>query len=863
MSKQKTNLNPPKLADRFLSLFCKEEWQEPIRGDLFEQYQLDRDQHSKLKANYRYWVNIINFIRPFAIKRNTTANNHIAMIKNILKTFFRQFKRKPIHHSINILGLTFGLTVVFLSIFWINHHVGFDQFHSKKDHIYKAMTNSFSSGETQTSAGSIFEVSEQARQSISEITDLTRIISNWRWPSEQCFKIDEGKPCIYSKGMFADSSFFHVFDFPIIHGAANPLIDPQSIALSRSLAEKLFGEENPVGKEYLVDNHFKVTISAVFEDIPTQSSLQFEFIAPLKLAYDLWGAKEENMKEFSFITYMALNNEDHEAVENQINSLPIADKYENLSVILQPLSEIHLFNNFKDGKPSGGLISYVRIMGMFAIFILTMSMVNFINLTTAQSSLRGKEIGVRKVNGASKSSLHFQFLFETLLKVLIASLFSLLMSYYLLPFLNGMIGEQIEFVINSRFILTLIGIIVITTLLSGVYPALVLSRFNPISVLKNLPFKGGGKRNIRRWLTISQISISGVIILLTSVFYLQLDYMQNLSTGYDRKGILVMEPTYRHISDWQAFTDELLQSQLVKNIGCSNANMIAANFSTNEVSWRGKNPDEKIQFKPIGGDNGLLEVFELNFIAGNSFNEADTTDQVILTQSAVERMNLTNPVGQRIELHGSSSRIVGVVEDFNTSSLHESMIPTIIYQISIRYAGTVYIRYDQNKPVESLAWIDDKYNQFEPFFNMKSQILDEEYAQLYKEEKVISSLAIMAMIIAIIIAIIGILGLATFNTLRRYREIGLRKIFGASGSQIMGTLTREFAWIALIANLIAWPLSFWIMNYWLSSFAYRISVPYEIFPINLLITALVILGLVGIQSLKVLNLNPTEVIRNE
>lgn len=859
---QKPNHNPPKLADRFLSLFCKEEWLEPIRGDLFEQYQLDRGEHSKLKANYRYWVNIINFIRPFALKRNTTANNHIAMIKNILKTFFRQFRRKPIHHSINILGLTFGLTVVFLSYFWINHHAGFDQFHTKQDHIYKVMTNSFSSGETQTSAGSIFEVSEQAK-SISEITDLTRIIANWRWPSEQCFKIDEGKPCIYSKGMFADSSFFHVFDFPIIHGAANPLIEPHTIALSRSLAEKLFGKENPVGKEYLVDNHFKVTISAVFEDIPTQSSLQFEFIAPLKLAYALWGAKEENMKEYSFITYMALNNEDHEAVENQINSLPIADKYENLSVILQPLTDIHLFNNFKEGKPSGGLISYVRIMGMFAIFILAMSMVNFINLTTAQSSLRGKEIGVRKVNGASKSSLHFQFLFETLLKVIIASLLSLLLSYYLLPFLNVMIEEQIQFVTNSKFILTLTSIIAITTLLSGVYPALVLSKFNPIRVLKNLPFKGGGKRNIRRWLTISQISISGVIILLTSVFYLQLDYMQNLSTGYDRKGILVMEPTYRHVSDWQAFTDELLGSQLVKNVGLSNANMIAANFSTDQVSWRGKDPEEKIQFKPIGGDNGLLEVFELNFIAGNAFNEADTTNQVILTQSAVERMNLTNPVGQRIELHGGSSRIVGVVDDFNTSSFHESMIPTIIYQISIRNAGTVYIRYDQNKPVESLAWIDEKYNQFEPFFNMKSQILDEEYAQLYKEEKVISSLAIMAMIIAIIIAMIGILGLATFNTLRRYREIGLRKIFGASGSQIMGTLSREFVWIALIANLIAWPLSFWVMDYWLSSFAYRISVPYEIFPINLVLTALVILGLVGVQSLKVLNLNPTEVIRNE
>ncbi|MEO9484173.1 MAG: ABC transporter permease [Ekhidna sp.] len=863
MSRHQPNHTPPRLADKFLEFFCKEEWVEPIRGDLFEQYQLDREKHSKTKSNYKYWINTINFIRPFALKRNSTTLNHLAMLKNTLKTFSRQLIRKPVHHSINMLGLSFGLIVVFLAMTWVNYHQSFDQFHVKKDRIYKVMTNSYSSGETQTSTGAILEVTEQAKQSISDIEHVTRIISNWRWPSEQCFKVDENKPCVYSKGIFADSSFFKIFDFEILSGELSPLTNPTSIALSESVAKKLYGDVNPVGMEYLVDNHFKVTISAVYKDVPPTSSLQFEFIAPLQLAYSLWGQKEENMKQYSFITYMSLKNNDAQLVEEQINSLPISDKYENQSVILHPLTKAHLFSNFKNGKASGGLASYVRIIGLFAIFILAMSMVNFINLTTAQSSLRGKEIGVRKVNGASKRSLHFQFLIETLLKVIISSTVALLVAYLFVPYLNQLIDEEIQFILNKAFIIKVLTIILVTTLLSGIYPALVLSRFNPISVLKNIPFKGGGKRNIRRWLTITQISISGVIILLTSVFYMQLDYLQNLSTGYDRKGILVMEPTFSHIRNYKAFVDELKQSPLVSEIGACNANMIAASRITDRVSWGGKDPDEKTQFKPIGAENGLLRVFELDIIEGTYFNPSDTSEQIILTETALERMNLTNPIGQHIQIYGQKCRIVGIIPDFNSQSLHESLIPTIIYQVKPENTGTFYIRYDQNKPSESIAYIEEKYDQFEPFFTMKSKILDEEYAKLYREEKVISSLSIFAMITAIIIAAIGILGLSTFNTIRRFREIGLRKIFGANGTQIIRTLSTEFIWIALISNVIAWPLSFWIMDYWLSGFAYRINVPYEIFPVNLILTAAIILLLVAIQSLRVIRLNPTEVIRNE
>ncbi|WP_462250881.1 ABC transporter permease [Ekhidna sp.] len=863
MNRQKPTFEPPKLADRFLEFFCKEEWVEPIRGDLFEQYQIDRESLSRFKSNRRYWSNTFNFIRPFALKRNIIILNQIAMLRNILKTFSRQLVRKPLHHFINIFGLSFGLVVVFLAIFWIDYHNSFDKTHEKNDRIYKAFTNSFSSGETQTTPGVILEVSNQIEESIAGVEYLTKVISNWRWPSEQCFKIDEEKSCIYSKGIYADSSFFKIFDFEIIEGPSNPLKQPMSIALSESLAKKLYGDTNPIGKDYLMDNFHKVTVSAIFRDLPPNSSIQFEFIAPLDLAYRLWGVSEENIQQFSFITYMLLRNDDKSAVEGQINSMSILEKHDNEGIILHPLKKLHLYDSFKDGEASGGLISYVRIIGLFAIFILAMSMVNFINLTTAQSSLRGKEIGVRKVNGASRSSLHFQFFAETFIKVIIASMIALALAYTFLPSLNQLTGDQIQFILSVDFIVQLAAIIVITTLLSGIYPALLLARFNPIRVLKNLPFNSGGKKNVRRWLTIAQISISGVIVLVTSVFYMQLNYLQTLNTGYDRKGILEMEPTFNHIRNYQAFADRLKENPLVDDIGVTNSNMIAATYASDAVSWPGKNQDEKIQFKPIGANNGLLDVFELEIIDGLQFNEQDSALQVVLTESAVSRMGLEEPVGQRITLFGDRYKVMGIIKDFNTESLHESIIPTILYQIRPQNAGTMYIRYDENKTAESLDFIEDQYDKFEPFFNMKSKILDEEYARLYEQEKVISSLSIFAMFIAVIIATIGILGLSTFNTIKRYREIGLRKIFGASGSQIIQTLSREFIWIAVIANLISWPLGFWIMDFWLSGFAYRINIPYQIFPINLIITALVILLLVTIQSLKVVRLNPTEVIRNE
>ena len=863
--KQKKSFGqPPRLADRFLTWFCKDEWLEPLRGDLEELYQINRKQYGTFRADLLYWRNVINLLRPFALKKDRFTSNYTAMLQNVFKTFFRQMRRNPSQNLIHITGLCVGFCVVFLTVSWVNYHTSFDRFHSGIDNIYEIKTNSLGSdGVTQTYGGVVFEVSEEAKNQLPEVKEVTRIMASSSWPSKQCFKIDEDKPCLYACGIFADSSFFNVFDFQIIAGAKNPLTKPKSIALSASVAQKVYGDENPVGKTYLLGNHREVHIAAVYQDPPVNSSLQFEFIAPFDVLYTLRGADMNRIWENSFITYAKLDNADPYLVGKKIKDLEITEKYENYSYLLHPLEDKHLYTKFEDGKVKGGLVDYIKIIGLFSLFILVMSIVNFINLTTAQASIRGKEIGVRKVNGASKWVLHIQFLFETFLKVCLAGILALAIAFLTVPILGKVIEEPIQFTVSLQLVFQILSVIFTTTLLAGFYPALVMSRFNPIQILKNGPFQFNGRGSARKWLTVIQISISGIIVILTSVFYLQLEFLQTESLGYDRKGIIQMEPSWQHIKGFDSFKAGLTLHHQIKALGITNANMINANNSTTSVDWEGKNKNDEPIFQMIAADNGLIDVFGLELIEGRGFTPSDTIKQVVLTASAAKRMNLENPIGQTVNIWQWKAKISGVIEDFKSSSLHSEMLPTILFEIPPQYSSVFYIKYDNSQPIKAIEIIEEEYAKLEPFFDIKYKILDEEYQKAYNDEKVVSTLSSFVMIIALVIALIGILGLSTFNIIRRYREIGLRKIFGASGVQIIRLLSMEFVIIVLIANVIAWGSSYWFMEEWLSGFAYRIDIPYMVMPINLIITLGVIFLLVGLQASKVSKQNPAEVVKIE
>ncbi|HNP18638.1 MAG TPA: ABC transporter permease [Fulvivirga sp.] len=787
------------------------------------------------------------------------------MIKNIFKTTIRSILKTPIHSAINILGLSIGLATVLLIVLWVNFHQSYDGFHTKYNEIYQVMTNTSSSStnEIQTTPGAVYKVMEDAQAEIPDINRMTRIIANWRWPSEQCFKIEESKPCIYTKGIYADSSFFKIFDFEIIKGASNPLLNPKSIALSESLAKQLYGETDPIGKIYKMDNHLEVEVAAVFKDIVPTSSLQFGFVAPIVIAQRLMGQSDEQMSQWSFITYVDIPNKAVAKVNKAINSLERMKDYQNTEYFVQPLSEAHLYTKFENGHSVGGLIVYVQMFLLFALFILLMSIVNFINLATAKSAVRSKEIGVRKVTGASKLAIMGQFLVEALIKVVMATLLALLVVYYLLSYFNEMTGVEIHFQFDQYLIALILSMVIISTLLAGAYPAFVMSKFNPIKALKNKEGTQSGGNRLRKSLTIVQISLSVIIITVTSSIYLQIEYLKNKDIGYDRKGIMMLEPTWQHVKNYESFTNELMKDNLIKAVGVSNANLVDASFATDRVEWPGKIEGDKLLFKLIGINNGLIDVLGLNLLEGTVFNEQDSLDQVILTKSAAGQMNLTNAVGSIVEVYGDRARVVGLVDDFNSESLHKGILPTVLYKIEPKNAGTFYIRYNKERPKESINSISAVYSKFEPFFTMKYDLLDDSYQKQYENEKIIGNFSMCIMIISVLIALIGILGLSTYNTIRRYKEIGIRKVFGASVAQIITLLSMDFVKVGIIANLIAWPIAWYLVDIWLTGFAYRIDFPTQLFILSSILSIGFIIVLVIAQSFKTALLNPSEVMRED
>ncbi|MEM6641338.1 MAG: ABC transporter permease [Bacteroidota bacterium] len=862
--RKKTDSQPPRLAVRFFKWFCKESWAEPLLGDLEEQYQIHRKAHATWIANLKFYINVFTLLRPFAAKSHYFNTNHAAMLKTTFTIFLRQLKRNPAHSFLTIFSLCVGLCTVFISSLWISYHESFDEMHEDASQIFQVKRNAIASdGTIQTRGGALYEVLQEAKNTLPAIDHVTRIISTWRWPSEQCLKVDESVDCLYRKGIFSDSSFFKVFDFKITAGAGNPLTELRSIAFSASVAKRLFGDENPVGKKYLLDNHYEVTVTGIFEDIPATSSLQFDFVAPLNVAYALWGMSIDQMKKGSFDTYVKLNNAEPMTVADQIASVPISKNYPEDSYLLHPLLDQHLYTQFENGKKAGGLIDYLRIIGLFAFFVFLMSLVNFVNITTAQATARAKEIGVRKVSGAQKSALQLQFLFETFCKVLIAIALAALFTYLTIPLLERIIQEEIPVRIETDTLLKLLVVALVTPFLAGTYPSYLMSRFNPVEIIKHTSLKEKGKGSVRKWLTVLQVSVSCIIITMASAFYLQLNFLQTKSLGYDPQGVLMVEPTFSHIKAFESFKDQLRSHPQIEAIGISNANMVQATNTTDQFYWPGKSSDQETEFKIIGGDQGLLEVFQLNLIEGNGFNPRDTIRQMVLSSGAVSAMDLEDPVGKTVEMGSEKYKVAGVVADINSESLHWDMMPTIYYEVEPRYSGTFYVRYDPLQPIASIEAVEKVYDEFEPFITMKYKILNEEYQRAYGHEQMISNLTSMVMAVAVFIAIGGILGLLTFNISKRYRELGLRKIFGASDFQAFKVISKEFTLILFLANLIGGVVSFWMMQEWLEGFAYRIDLPVYLIPLNLLGGVIVTFALLAFKIRKVLIQNPVEVIRTE
>ncbi len=864
-------ISPPKWADKFLQWYCRPDLLEEIQGDAYELFYRTAKQ-SKRKADLNFVWNVFRFFRFKNIKKGKSSNPSsisTAMIKNMFLVTIRNFLRQPGHSFLSVFGLSAGLTCAILIMVWVIHETSFDKFHSDTDRLFKVITHVEADGSFQTYdvASSAMDVS-----SIPEAETLVSVSTGSRWPHELCFR-PEGKnnECIYLNGVYANEHLFSVFNFPILEGDRNPLKGGSNIAISEKMAHLVFGDANPIGKSIKIDL-YEVTVASIFKDVPINSSLQFDFALPYTILQKQWGINDEMMARNFFNIYIKSNSAISPRLLteklNDVRVLTEAHKAQKVSYQAFPVTDWHLKSKFEGGKNTGGRIEYITLFTIIGGLVLLMAIINLVNMSTARATLRAKEIGIRKVTGALRSTIAAQFMGESFLIVLFSFVISVVVAQLVLPIFSNLIMQPISLTIFSGTIpFYLICFLLVVSLLAGIYPSLVMSSFQPIRILKNqITSKFSGSHGFRKALLIVQLSVSIIIIIFSGVLYKQLEFITNKNLGFNRSNMVRIEPTFRLLKKFESFRSELLKNSSIVSIGAANDNPLNSAGAYTGVMWPGKPDNLRVSFRTIGCSDEFPKTMGLEIIEGNDFQaqKIDTLrTEVLVSKEAVKVMGLKKPIGEEIKFEQVRCVIIGVINDFHTSSLHEALLPVILYRQHIESVSALYVGFQPNTTQESMQAIIDVYKTFEPDYTMKYWFQDETFDETYKTEIVASRLVLIFTIIALSIAFIGIVGLATFNTLRKTKELSIRRVFGASAVQALSVLTREFSLVIIFAVLIAVPIAWYAADHWLQGFAYHTVMPWWIFGVTCASVATLIVVIILLQGMKTISTNPTKTLRSE
>lgn len=791
------------------------------------------------------------------------------MFRNALVVSIRNFLRQPGHTSLNVAGLAIGFCCVLLLALWVRHELSFDRFHHDHEGLFKVISHVRSEGSVQTfdAASAAIDVT-----SVPEIESSVSVSQGSRWPHTLCFKDEKSSDeCIYLNGIYAGSSFFSIFNFPISQGAVSPLSEESSIAISESMAAKLWGTDSPVGKTIKVDGHIPVTIASVFEDVPSNSSLHFDFVMPFTVLKKLWGANDEQMAGQFFPTFIRTSHGNTATLTEKLNHPSVLTedlKNYNVSYEAYPFTDWRLHGKFENGVNRGGRIFYIRLFLAIGALVLMLGVINYINMATAKATTRAREIGIRKVTGARKGTIVLQFLSESLLLVLIAFALALMLAQVALPFFSELVGEPLKADWISGNLPLLLGILLLSVAFAaGIYPALVISSFQPIKILKNQVVPGGnGSDRMRKGLLIVQVTISLAILNFAGVIFSQLDFIHKQNPGFEYANTLRIEPTGDLFRNFETFKNELAKNPAILSVGASNLNPIGSGGHNIAVTWSGKSPDTRIAFQTIGCSYEFPETIGLTILEGSGFSAKPLDSlltEAMISRDAARVMQMDDPIGQQIEVNGRKCVIMGIVNDFHTESFHQARLPVILYRTDYMHTAGVYIRFKSGTTAESLAAVQAAYKAIEPTFTMRYWFQDETFDEQYKTESVVARLVLILTIITLVIATIGVVSLSTFNVLRKTKEISVRRVFGASAIQILSLLSREFAWVMLFALLVALPVSWLAADQWLSGFAYHIPVPAWLFGASFIILALMAVAIICIQGIKTAFGNPSEILRRE
>ena len=792
------------------------------------------------------------------------------MIRNYFKTAWRSLRRNKKMSGINIFGLGLGITCSLLILLWIQDERAVDAFHVNGPRLYQVYGRTYADGKITAGYATQGLLAEELKKKIPEI----EYAAGMEYVSQPGLKstVEAGNKITRMNGFFAGADFFRMFSYPLLQGdAATALAAPNTIAISRDMADYFFGSaEKAIGKAIRFEDQQTLQVTAVFRNIPTHSSQQFDFLRSWAdfVRENDWVNNWGNESPSSFIQLRA--DADPVKVEGKIRDFIYQYTARNpnfrMELALQPYSQRYLYSSFKDGYIDGGRIEYVRLFTVVAIFILLIACINFMNLATAQSARRAKEVGLRKVAGAARSSLIIQFIGEALLLTAFSILLALALTGLLLPVFNSLTGKQLSLPLGEpRFWISLLGLLTITGLVAGSYPALFLSSLNPVKVLKGSLKFSWSATFFRKGLVVFQFALSLILMVGMMIVNRQVQYIRTKNLGYDRENLLYIPIEGELIKKYPLFKEEAGKETGILTISKMRNSPTVIEHHTGGIQWPGKDPNVVISFADgvVGYD--FIKTMKLQLKEGRDFSTDFPTDSVgfLLNETAVGRMGLQNPLGETISWGNRSGKVIGIVKDFHFNSLHQAIDPLILRLDENWPWGTILVRTRAAQTHEAIAGLQKLCKELNPKFPFTYQFSDLEFARLYKSETVIGQLSNYFAFLAIFISCLGLFGLATFTAAQRTKEIGVRKVLGASTPAIAAQLSGDFLKIVVIAILLAFPLSWFIMHKWLEQFVYKTDLAWWVFALAGAVTLGIALLTVSYQSIKAALANPVKSLRME
>ncbi|WP_171038015.1 ABC transporter permease [Dyadobacter luticola] len=789
------------------------------------------------------------------------------MLNNYFKVAIRQLLKNKSLTSINILGLSFGMAFALLIGMWVRFEIGFDAFNQHADRIALVMKNTLMDQEKNTSASVMMPVYDELRAKIPEIEHISRL----DWGSVHSLVSGDRK--FKKQGYYVDPDFLKIFSYKVIKG--NPetaLNDPNAIVLTQSLSKAIFGNIDPLGKVIRIDNKFDIQVTAVVQDVPANSSLKFEFLAPFEFKVanipDVHQSKTRWNNSFIGVVLQVKEGTNLDRLSRKIGPMTMnKDPFVKTQMLsLYPMERWHLYDEFQEWVNTGGHITYVRLFGIIGVVVLLIACINFMNLSTARFEKRAKEVGIRKAVGSQRSQLVAQFLIESLLTTFLAFTLSFFIIWLIMPHLGALGFKNISLDLRDLSLWgAMLGVCLMTGLLAGSYPAAYLSSLIPVKVLKGALQQGTGAVSLRKVLVVSQFFISIALIIGSVVVYQQVQFAKSRSIGYNPDNLITLDASSDLVKNYNALKYDLLKTGHIEAVAKASSSMTWVNNDFTHFSWEGKDPSSNVSLNVVMTDWDYEKATKLEFIAGRPFDRRYGTDStaVILNEAALKLINYKNPVGKTMKLGDQVLTIIGVTKNVLMQNPFGMVKPgVILFNGNNVNALLIRLKDPQNlsKALAEIQPIIDKYNPSVPF---EYHFADQEFEQKFSSANQMSRLAGIFASLSIFISCLGLFGLAIFMAERRTKEITIRKVLGATVANLWLLLSGEFIWLVGISCLLAAPATLWAMNKWLETYDYRIVIQWWLLPATFVIALAIAFATVSFQAINAARVNPSQSLRSD